>query len=56
MNDLRVGFKERHRKLLYEAIDMVPPPNQKGLPEEGSGRADQRDSSNGRAPIGCSRT
>ena len=26
MNDLRVGFKERHRKHFREVIDMVPPP------------------------------
>lgn len=33
-NDLRVGFKERHYKRLYEAIDMVPPPTKKACPEK----------------------
>lgn len=33
MNDLRVGFKERHRKLLYEAIDMVIPQPKKAYPK-----------------------
>ncbi|RVW64612.1 hypothetical protein CK203_048494 [Vitis vinifera] len=32
--DLRVGFKERHRKHLHEAIDMVPPPTKKACPEK----------------------
>ena len=32
--DLRVGFKERHRKRLHEAIDMVPPPTKKACPEK----------------------
>lgn len=32
--DLRVGFKERHRKRLHEAIDMVPPPAKKACPEK----------------------
>ena len=33
MNELRAGFKERHHKRLYEAIDMVPPPTKKVCPE-----------------------
>lgn len=33
-NDLRVGFKERHYKRLYEAIDMVSPPTKKACPEK----------------------
>ena len=31
--DLRVGFKERHRKRLHEAIHMVPPPTKRACPE-----------------------
>lgn len=31
--DLRVGFKERHRKRLHEAIDMAPPPAKRTCPE-----------------------
>lgn len=55
MNDLRVKFKERHRKLLYQEIDMVPP-SQKGLLEDGSGRVGQGGSSSGRARAGYSKT
>lgn len=33
-NDLRVSFKERHYKRLYEAIGMVPPPTKKACPEK----------------------
>lgn len=33
MNDLRVGFKERHYKHHHEAIDMVSPPAKKACPE-----------------------
>lgn len=32
-NDLRTGFKERHRKCLHEAIDMVPPPAKRACSE-----------------------
>lgn len=32
--DLRVSFKERHRKRLYKAIDMVLPPVKKGCLEK----------------------
>ena len=32
--DLRVGFKERHRKHLHEAIDMIPPPTKKACLEK----------------------
>lgn len=31
--DRRVGFKERHRKRLHEAIDMVPPPAKRACSE-----------------------
>lgn len=31
--DLRAGFKERHRKRLYEAIDMVLSPTKKACPK-----------------------
>lgn len=34
--DLRAGFKERHRKCLHEAIDMVPPPAKRVYLERGS--------------------
>ncbi|RVX18547.1 hypothetical protein CK203_006551 [Vitis vinifera] len=33
MNDLRAEFKEKHRKRLHEAIDMVPPPAKKACSE-----------------------
>ena len=45
MNDLRSGFKERHNKCLYEAIDMVPPTAKKACPERA-----QEESSRG-APL-----
>lgn len=32
--NLRAGFKERHHKHLYEAIDMVPPPTKKACPKK----------------------
>lgn len=31
--DLRVGFGKRHRKRLYEAIDIIPPSAEKACPE-----------------------
>lgn len=52
-NNLRIGFKERHRKRLHEAIDMVPSPSQKSLPEKGSGRTREEGSFNASAPAGC---
>lgn len=33
LNDLRTYFKERHRKCLHEAIDMVPPPAKRACSE-----------------------
>ena len=33
MNDLRVRFLERHRKRLYDPIDIVPPPTKRVCPE-----------------------
>ena len=33
MNDLRTEYKEKHRKRLHEAIDMVPPPAKKACSE-----------------------
>ncbi|KAL6315266.1 hypothetical protein AAG906_000348 [Vitis piasezkii] len=33
MNDLRTGFLERHRKRLYEAIDIVPSPAKRVCPK-----------------------
>lgn len=33
-NDLRVGFRGRHRKHLREVIDMVPPPTKKACSKE----------------------
>lgn len=33
MNDLRVEFKEKHRKRLHEAINMVLPPAKKACPD-----------------------
>ncbi|RVX05863.1 hypothetical protein CK203_023757 [Vitis vinifera] len=37
MNDLRTGFSQRHRKLLYDPIDLAPSPAKKVCPERGSG-------------------
>ena len=34
MNNLRIGFFERHRKWLHEAIDIVPPPAKRACPEK----------------------
>ena len=33
MNDLRVRFLERHRKRLYDPIDIDPPPTKRVCPE-----------------------
>ncbi|RVW35590.1 hypothetical protein CK203_112559 [Vitis vinifera] len=33
MNDLRTGFLQRHRKRLYDPIDLAPPPARKDCPE-----------------------
>ena len=33
MNDLRTGFLQRHRKWLYDPIDLAPPPAKKDCPE-----------------------
>ena len=35
MNDLRTGFLQRHRKLLYDPIDLAPSPAKKVCPERG---------------------
>lgn len=34
MNDLRAGFMERHRKRLYEEIDIAPLPAKRACPEK----------------------
>lgn len=45
MNDLRVGLMERHRKRLYETINIVPLPAKKACPEKA-----QEDPTGGGAP------
>ena len=35
MNDLRTGFLQRHRKLLFDPIDLAPPPVKRVCPERG---------------------
>ena len=35
MNDLRMGFLQRHRKRLYDLIDLAPPPAKKACPDRG---------------------
>ena len=35
MNDLRTGFLQRHRKQLYDPIDLAPPPAKRVCPERG---------------------
>ncbi|KAL6323260.1 hypothetical protein AAG906_029267 [Vitis piasezkii] len=39
MNDLRVGFLQRHRKRLYDPIDIAPPPAKRVCPKEMGGSA-----------------
>ena len=35
MNNLRTGFLQRHRKRLYDPIDLAPPPAKRVCPERG---------------------
>ena len=35
MNDLRTGFLQRHRKRLYNPIDLASPPAKKACPDRG---------------------
>lgn len=56
MNDLRIGFIERHCKCLYEMVDIVPPLAKRACPERAQEEPVGEGSSSDRALAGRSRT
>lgn len=56
MNDLRIGFIERHHKRLYEVIDIVPPLAKRACPERAQEEPIGEGSSSDRALVGRSGT
>lgn len=56
MNDLRIRFIERHRKCLYEVVDIVSPLAKRACPERAQEEPVEEGSSSDRALAGRSGT